>query len=99
MARPNILYICADQHSYRFTGFGGHPLVQTPNLDRLAARGAVFRNAYCGSPVCVPGRACRMTGTFASDNNSFCNSTLWDGTHPTWGTLLRGASLRTFAVG
>ncbi len=99
MARPNILYICSDQHSYRFTGYGGHPLVQTPNLDRLAARGAVFRNAYCGSPVCVPGRACLMTGTFASDNNSFCNSTVWDGTHPTWGTLLRGASLQTFAVG
>ena len=54
MARPNILYICSDQHGYRFTGYGGHPLVQTPNLDRLAERGVVFRNAYCGSPVCVP---------------------------------------------
>jgi choline-sulfatase len=97
--RPNIVYICSDQHSYRFTGYAGHPLVRTPNLDRLAARGTVFRNAYCGSPVCVPGRASLMTGMYASDCGSFCNSTVWDGSHPTWGTMMGEAGYSCHATG
>ena len=97
--RPNIVYICSDQHSFRFAGYAGHPLVQTPNMDRIADRGVVFENAYCGSPVCVPGRACLMTGMYASDCNSFCNSTVWDGSHPTWGTLMGEAGYPCYATG
>lgn len=54
---PNILFICADQHSFRYTGHAGHPMVRTPNLDNIAKRGVTMSNAYCGSPVCVPVRA------------------------------------------
>ena len=39
----------------------GHPVVKTPNLDRLAGMGVMFRNTYSGNPVCVPGRASMMT--------------------------------------
>ena len=97
--RPNIVYVCSDQHSHRFTGYAGHPLVQTPHMDRIAERGVTFSNAYCGSPVCVPGRACLMTGMYASDCNSFCNSTVWDGSHPTWGTLMGEAGYPCYATG
>tara|TARA_Y100000588_G_scaffold184394_2_gene198258 strand:+ start:1070 stop:2533 length:1464 start_codon:yes stop_codon:yes gene_type:complete len=99
MANPNIVYICSDQHSFRFTGYAGHPLVQSPNLDALADRGTVFSSAYCGSPVCVPGRACMMTGMYPSDCNSFCNSTVWDGSYPTWGTLMGEAGYHCVATG
>lgn len=97
--RPNILFICSDQHASNAVGVNGHPIVKTPNLDRLAARGVNCRNAYCGSPVCVPGRACLMTGKFASDVGSYCNSTPFDGSQPTWGNRLRDAGYDCWATG
>ena len=96
---PNIVFICSDQHAYKYTGYMGHPIVQTPNLDRIAAQGTVFTDAYAGAPVCVPGRSCLMTGTFASDNNSYGNSTVWQGQNPTWGSLIRDAGYYTWANG
>lgn len=98
-SKPNIVYICSDQHSWKYTGFAGHPIVKTPNLDRLAGQGLVFSNAYCGSPVCTPGRASMMTGMHASDCGSYCNSTVWDGSHPTWGTRLSNAGYDARATG
>jgi choline-sulfatase len=96
---PNILFICADQHSFRYTGYAGHSMVQTPNLDSIARRGVTMTNAYCGSPVCVPGRASMMTGLYAHETNSFCNSTVWDGSQPTWGTRLHNAGYDCYATG
>ena len=97
--RPNIVFVCSDQHSFKYAGFAGHPLVKTPHLDRIASQGVVFDNAYCGSPVCAPGRACMMTGLYPHQTNSFCNSTVWDGSQPTWGTRLRRAGYHTEATG
>ncbi|MDA2937500.1 sulfatase-like hydrolase/transferase [Acidobacteria bacterium AH-259-A15] len=91
--------MCSDQHSYKYTGYAGHPLVKTPNLDRIAGEGVIFTDAYCGSPVCVPGRSSMMTGMYASDCNSFCNSTVWDGSHPSWGKCLRDAGYYCLATG
>ena len=45
---------------------GGHPQAQTPNIDRLAARGVLFNNAHCQSPVCNPSRASMMTSLYPS---------------------------------
>ena len=75
--KPNILIIMPDQLRADCLSCAGHPVVQTPNLDRIARGGVAFLNAYSGSPVCVPARACMMTGMYASDCNSFCNSTVW----------------------
>ena len=86
--RPNIVFICSDQHAFRYAGYAGHPIVKTPNMDRIAEHGVVFTNTYCGSPVCAPSRASLMTGMYPSDVGSYCNSTVWDGSHPTWGTRL-----------
>ncbi len=97
--RPNVLFLCSDQHGYRYTGYAGHPTVRTPNLDRLASEGVVFENAYCASPVCTPSRASMLTGVYPSDVGSYCNSTVWDGSHPTWGSLIRDAGYRTWATG
>lgn len=97
--RPNILFICSDQHSYKYAGYAGHPHVKTPNLDQLAQNGVTFTNVYSGNPVCVPGRSCLMTGMFASDCGSYCNTTVWDGSYPLWGSYLQQAGYYTRAYG
>src|SRR5215472_14240801 len=96
---PNILFICADEHGGPFLGSMGHPIVKTPNLDRLAASGVLFRNAYCGSPVCVPARASMMSGMFPSDVASYCNSTPFRKPTPSWGNRLREAGYECYATG
>ena len=98
-SRPNIISICSDQHAFRYTGYAGHSLVKTPNMDRIAQSGVTFANTYCGSPVCTPGRACLMTGMYPSDVGSYCNSTVWDGSHPTWGVRLSDAGYDCRATG
>ncbi len=60
----NILWIMTDQHRADCNGFMKHPLVQTPNLDKLAESGVVFENAFCQSPVCMASRASVFTGRY-----------------------------------
>ena len=62
--RPNILVIMSDEHDPAVMGCAGHPLVQTPNLDRLAGEGTLFESAYCNSPICVPSRMAFFTGNY-----------------------------------
>lgn len=99
--RPNILFVCSDQHSGRMLmgSSGGRVPVKTPNLERLASRGVLFRNAYCASPVCAPARAAMMTGRFASDVGSYGNTTVFDGRVRTWGNDLRDAGYTCWATG
>ena len=48
---PNILMIMSDEHGPMFSGTYGHPLVETPNMDRLAEMGTTFENGYCNSSL------------------------------------------------
>jgi choline-sulfatase len=57
MKPRNLLFIMSDEHSRRVLGCYGHPMIRTPNLDALAARGVRFTDSYCNSPICVPSRA------------------------------------------
>ncbi len=67
MSPPHILFLMDDQHRFDWFGFAGHPVVKTPNLDRLASEGVVFENAYTPAPVCIPARQCLATGQFPRD--------------------------------
>ncbi len=60
---PNILLVCSDHWPGRLLGCAGHPIIQTPTLDRLAQNGVRFPNAYSECPVCIPARRTLMTGT------------------------------------
>jgi arylsulfatase A-like enzyme len=60
--RPNVLFISLDDLNDWVGCLGGHPQTKTPNLDRLAASGVLFRNAYCPAPSCNPSRAAVMSG-------------------------------------
>ena len=61
-ARPNVLFIAIDDLNDWVGCLGGHPQARTPNMDRLAARGTLFSNAHCQSPLCNPSRASLLTG-------------------------------------
>lgn len=60
--QPNVLLIFTDQQNIEMMSAMGNPNLHTPNMDRLAARGVMFKNAYCTSPVCGPARSSIVTG-------------------------------------
>ena len=93
------LFIMLDSLNRHYLPLYGGSQVQTPNIDSVARRGVTMTNADSGSPVCVPGRASMMTGLYANETNSFCNSTVWDGSQPTWAVRLREAGYDCCATG
>jgi arylsulfatase A-like enzyme len=60
--KPNIIWIMADDLGYGDIGCYGQKSIKTPNIDRMAAQGIRFTQAYAGSPVCAPTRCSLMTG-------------------------------------
>ncbi len=60
--RPNVLFIAIDDQNDWVGPLGGHPMVKTPHLDRLAARGTTFLNAHVQAPLCNPSRTSLMLG-------------------------------------
>lgn len=62
LSRPHIVLVMADDMGWGETGYRGHPVLKTPNLDAMAANGLRFERFYAGGPVCSPTRATVMTG-------------------------------------
>ena len=60
--KPNIIFVMADDMGWGQTGYRGHPVLKTPNLDAMAANGLRFERFYAGNPVCSPTRASVLTG-------------------------------------
>ncbi|MGE3830085.1 MAG: choline-sulfatase [Parvibaculaceae bacterium] len=97
--RPNILFIMADQLAHRYLGAYGHRLVKTPTLDRLAAEGVVFDNAYTPSPLCAPARAATMNGLLPSRTGVYDNAAEFPSAIPTFAHYLRLQGYRTCLSG
>ena len=97
--RPNILIFCVDEQRGDHLGCMGHPHLQTPNLDRLAAEGALFRNCFSSSPVCMPARATMLTGLTNRVSGVYTNGINLDESIPTLPGMLAEAGYRTHAVG
>ncbi|MEL0098054.1 MAG: sulfatase [Opitutae bacterium] len=71
--KPNILFIMSDDHAaHGISAYGGRlaKIAPTPNLDRLAKEGAIFRNAFCTNSICSPSRASILTGQYSHTNGA-----------------------------
>lgn len=100
MARSkNLLVIMSDEHQSRALSCAGHPLVKTPNLDRLAARGVRFTNAYTPSPICVPARAAFAAGRYVHDIRLWDNAMPYTGDPRGWGHALQDKGVRVESIG
>ena len=97
--RPNILLVMFDQLAPQSLPSYGHPIVQAPNLDRLAAEGVLFENAYCNSPLCAPARFSMMAGQLASRIGAWDNAAEFPAAIPTFAHYLRSAGYRTCLSG
>jgi choline-sulfatase len=95
----NLLILMSDEHDPRWMGCSGSDLVQTPNLDRLAARGTRFAAAYTACPICVPARAAFATGKYLHQIGYWDNADPYEGAEPSWHHRLRGAGHRVVSVG
>ncbi len=77
--KPNIIFILCDDMGYGDLACYGQPYINTPNIDRLAAEGMRFTQAYAGSPVSAPSRATIMTGQHTGHTHVRGNREYWQG--------------------
>ncbi|HSA88871.1 MAG TPA: sulfatase-like hydrolase/transferase [Burkholderiales bacterium] len=99
MKPANLLVIMSDEHDPRWMGCSGSALMHTPNLDRLAARGLRFTDAYTTCPICVPARAAFAIGRYIHQIGFWDNADPYDGSVPSWHHRLREAGHRVVSVG
>lgn len=99
MEPANLLFIMSDQHGPTFMGATGHPVVRTPNLDRLVVHGTLFEKAYTNCPICVPARASFATGRYVHDCGYWDNADPYDGAVKGWGHRLMEQGHMVVSIG
>ena len=97
--RPNFLFFITDQHRADYLGCYGHPVLKTPNIDSIAARGTRFTRFYVATPVCMPNRATLMTGRMPSVHGVRSNGSPLSLQSNTFVDALRAAGYATALVG
>ena len=97
--RPNFLFIITDQQRADWLGCYGHPVLKTPNIDRIAARGTRFDNFHAASPVCMPNRASLLTGRYPSLHGLRYNGCVLPESANTFVDVLAEAGYDTTAIG
>jgi len=97
--RPSFLFIITDQHRADHLGCGGNPIVRTPNIDGIAAKGRRYDRFYVANPICMPNRASIMTGRMCSVHGARHNGIPLSRDHTTFVELLRDAGYRTGLIG
>jgi choline-sulfatase len=95
----NLLIIISDEHRKDAMGCVGHPLVKTPHLDTLAARGTIFENAYTPSPMCVPTRASLACGDHVHKIGNWDSATPYCGKTRSWMRHLRDQGVDVTSIG
>jgi N-acetylglucosamine-6-sulfatase len=100
-SRPNIVVILMDDLRWDELHCTGHPFALSPNLDRIAAEGATFRNAFVTSPLCSPSRACFLTGQYAHTHGITDNTDHSPASHrlPTFPRALHDHAYETAFIG
>ena len=99
MSAVNQIVILSDEHNKRVLGCYGHPMIKTPNFDKLAARGTRFTSAYTNCPICVPARASFATGRYVHQIRCWDNAIAYQGTPAAWGHRLMEHGHRVTSIG
>jgi arylsulfatase A-like enzyme len=89
----------SDEHNPEIAGYAGHPIISTPALDTLAARGSRFTAAYTPSPICVPARASLATGLPVHRHRAWDNAIAYDGRIQSWAHALRNRGHHVASIG
>ena len=97
--RPNFLFVITDQHRADHLGCSGNTIVQTPNIDEIAAKGTRWSRFYVANPICMPNRASIMTGRMCSAHGARHNGIPLSKDHTTFVEVLREAGYRTGLIG
>jgi len=97
--RPNFLVIITDQWNPNVFGYAGHPVVQTPHIDALAASGMNFTRMYVTEPLCMPSRATLFTGLTPRGHRVRMNGISLDPAIPTFTDALRRSGYLTHCAG
>jgi arylsulfatase A-like enzyme len=96
---PNILLIITDQHRADHLGCYGNPVVRTPSIDAIAARGTIFDRFYVATPICMPNRATLLTGRMPSLHGVRHNGIPLPFTENTFVEILAAAGYDTALIG
>lgn len=98
-ARPNIIFVFSDDHAAHAISAYGSRINKTPNIDRLASEGLLFRNNFCGNALCGPSRATILTGLHSHANGFMRNGNVFDGDQTTFPKLLQKVGYQTAIIG
>jgi len=97
--KPNIVFIMSDDHAYQAISAYSDKLIQTPNIDRIANEGMLFKNASVTNSICAPSRAVILTGKHSHLNGKIDNISAFDTTNVTFPQLLQNAGYQTAMFG
>ena len=97
--KPNIIFILTDDHRWDTLSSMGHPVVQTPHLDRLSEEGIMFTKAFVTTSLCSPSRASFLTGQYPHRHGVVTNHTPWDNRNVTFLELLKESGYETAFIG
>jgi len=97
--RPNILFVMSDDHAYQAISAYSQKLIQTPNIDKIAKRGAIFDNACVTNSICAPSRATILTGKHNHINGKIDNLSPFDTSQITFPQLFQKEGYQTAMFG
>jgi len=97
--RPNVLVILTDDQRWDAMSCAGNPYLKTPNMDRLAAEGVHFKNAFCTTSLCSPSRASILSGLYAHSHKVLNNFTEYPVDLPSFPRQLQKAGYNTGYIG
>jgi arylsulfatase A-like enzyme len=97
--KPNVVYVFADQLRYSALGCSGNRQIRTPNIDKMASRGVLFRNAISGFPLCSPYRAMLITGRYGQSTGMVGNDIYLPQTRNSIANVFARAGYQTGYIG
>ena len=97
--KPNIVFIMSDDHAYQAISAYDYGLNKTPNIDRIAQEGAIFKSAFVTNSICAPSRATVLTGKFSHVNGKVDNVNPYNWDQPNFAKLLQQAGYQTALFG